>query len=105
MSQRIPTTPEEAARISAQLREYEAISDRLHDETEGLVLQRPHQWADMNSELALTFADTLPELLAKLRRGRTTAAPSRCGTWTRTRRSWSCYRWSLHQAEVHAERA
>ena len=69
MSQPIPTTPEEAARISARLQEYEAISDRLEDETEGLVLQRPHQWAGMNLEQVLTFANTLTELLAKLRPG------------------------------------
>ena len=69
MSQPVPTTPEEAARIAAHIREYEVISNRLREETEDLVLQRPHQWAGMNSEQALTFADTLTELLAKLRLG------------------------------------
>jgi hypothetical protein len=31
--------------------------------------QNPHQWAGMNSDQELTLADTLPELLAKLRPG------------------------------------
>ncbi len=69
MSQPVPTTPEEAARIAAHIRECEVISNRLRGETEDLVLQRPHQWAGMNSEQVLTFADTLTELLAKLRPG------------------------------------
>ena len=42
MSQPIPTTPEEAARISAQITEYEAISERLRSETEGMSQQNPH---------------------------------------------------------------
>ena len=67
MSQPIPTTPEEAAHISAQMDEYEAISTRLRDETEGMSQQHPHRWAGMNSDQKLTLADTLPELLAKLR--------------------------------------
>ena len=69
MSQPIPTTHEEAARISAQIAEYEAISDRLRAETEGMSQQNPHQWAGMNSDQDLTLADTLPELLEKLRPG------------------------------------
>ena len=69
MSQPIPTTPEEAARISAQIAEYEAISERLRAETEGMSQQNPHQWAGMNSDQDLTLADTLPELLEKLRPG------------------------------------
>ena len=69
MSQPIPTTPEEAARISAQIAEYEAISERLRSETEGMSQQNPHQWAGMNSDQDLTLADTLPELLEKLRPG------------------------------------
>ncbi len=67
MSQPIPTTPEEAAHISAQMDEYEAISTRLRAETEGMSLQHPRQWAGMNSDQKLTLADTLPELLTKLR--------------------------------------
>ena len=69
MSQPIPTTPEEAARISAQITEYEAISERLRSETEGMSQQNPHQWVGMNSDQDLTLADTLPELLEKLRPG------------------------------------
>ena len=69
MSQPIPTTPEEAARISAQIAEYEAISERLRSETEGMSQQNPHQWVGMNSDQELTLADTLPELLEKLRPG------------------------------------
>jgi hypothetical protein len=69
MSQPIPTTPEEAARISAQITEYEAISERLRSETEGMSQQNPHQWAGMNSDQDLTLAVTLPELLEKLRPG------------------------------------
>ena len=69
MSQPIPTTPEEAARISAQIAEHEAISERLRAETEGMSQQNPHQWAGMNSDQDLTLADTLPELLEKLRPG------------------------------------
>ncbi len=69
MSQPIPTTPEETARISAQMAEYETISARLRAETEGMSQQNPHQWAGMNSEQELTLADTLPELLEKLRPG------------------------------------
>ena len=69
MSQPIPTTPEEAARISAQMAEYEAVSTRLRAETEGMSQQHPRQWAGMNSDRELTLADTLPELLAKLRLG------------------------------------
>ena len=67
MSQPIPTSPEEAARISAQIAEYEAISARLRAETEGMSQQHPHQWAGMNSDQVLTLADTLPELIEKLR--------------------------------------
>ena len=69
MSQAIPTKPEEAAHISAQMDEYEAISTRLRAETEGMSQQHPHQWAGMNSDQELTLADTLPELLTKLRPG------------------------------------
>ena len=69
MSQAIPITPEEAAHISTQMDEYEAISTRLRAETEGMSQQRPHQWAGMNSDQELTLADTLPELLTKLRHG------------------------------------
>ena len=76
MSQPIPTTPEEAARISAQIAEYEAVSERLRSETEGMSQQNPHQWVGMNSDQAptkhfphLTIANTLPELLEKLRPG------------------------------------
>ncbi len=69
MSQPIPTSPEEAARISAQIAEYEAISTRLRAETEGMSQQHPHQWAGMNSDQVLTLADTLPELIEKLRSG------------------------------------
>ena len=69
MSQPIPTTPEEAARISVQIAEYEAISERLRSETEGMSQQNPHQWVGMNSDQDLTLADTLPELLEKLRPG------------------------------------
>ena len=65
--QPMPTTPEEAAYISAQMHEYEAISTRLRAETEDMSQQHPHQWAGMNSDQKLTLADTLPELLAKLR--------------------------------------
>ena len=67
MSQPIPTTPEEAARISAQMHEYEAISDRLRAETADLAFEHPHQWAGMNSDQQLAIAETLSELLAKLR--------------------------------------
>ena len=67
MSQSVPTTPEEAARILAQMDEYEAISTRLRAETEGMSRMHSHQWAGMNSDQKLTLADTLPELLAKLR--------------------------------------
>ena len=49
--------------------EYEAISDRLHTETEELAQQHPHRWAGMNSDRQLTLADTLPELLDQLRPG------------------------------------
>ena len=69
MSQPIPTTPEEVARISAQIAEYEAISTRLRAETEGMSQQHPHQWAGMNSDQELTLADNLPELLEQLRPG------------------------------------
>ena len=69
MSQPIPTTPEEAARISAQITKYEAISEHLRSETEGMSQQNPHQWVGMNSDQDLTLADTLPELLEKLRPG------------------------------------
>ena len=69
MSQPIPTRPEEAAHISAQIAEYEAISERLRAETGGMSQQHPHQWAGMNSDQDLTLADTLPELLVKLRPG------------------------------------
>ena len=55
MSQPIPTTPEEAARISVQMAEYEAISARLRAETEGMSQQNPHQWAGMNSNQELTL--------------------------------------------------
>ena len=50
MSQPIPTTPEEAAHISAQMDQYEAISARVRPETEGMSQQHPHQWAGMNSD-------------------------------------------------------
>ncbi len=69
MSEPIPTTPAEAARISAQMADYEAVSTRLRAETEGMSQQNPRQWAGMNSDQELTLADTLPELLAKLRPG------------------------------------
>ena len=69
MSQPIPATPEETARISAQMAEYETISDRLQAETKGMSQQKPHQWAGMNSDQDLTLADTLSELLEKLRPG------------------------------------
>ena len=57
------TTPEKAAHISAQIAEYEAISERLRSETEGMSQQNPHQWVGMNSDQDLTIANTLPELL------------------------------------------
>ena len=41
MSQAIPTTPEDAAHISAQMDEYEAISTRLRAETGGMNQQLP----------------------------------------------------------------
>ena len=69
MSQPVPTTPEEAARISQSLKEFEAISARLQAKTADLALEHPHQWAGMNSDQELTLADTLSELLAKLRPG------------------------------------
>ena len=69
MSQPISTTPEEAAYISAQMDEYETISTRRRDETDGMSQQHPHRWAGMNSDQKLTLADTLPELLAELRSG------------------------------------
>ena len=67
MAQAIPTTPEAAARISAQMDEYETISTRLRTETEGMSQQHPHQWAGMNSDMELTLTDTMHELLEKLR--------------------------------------
>ncbi len=67
MSQPAPVTPAEAGRISALMIEYEAISTCLREECESLTLQHPHQWAGMNSDQRLMIADTLPELLAKLR--------------------------------------
>ena len=67
MAQLIPAAPEEAARISAQLAEYEAISERLRSETEGMSQQHPHQWAGMNSDMEVTLTDTLHVLLEKLR--------------------------------------
>ena len=67
MSQAIPTTPEEAARISAQMDEHEAISTRLQAETEGMSQRRARPLVGMNSDQELTLADTLPELLVKLR--------------------------------------
>ena len=67
MSRLISTSPKEAALTSAQLAEYENISERLHAETEGLSTQHPRQWAGMNSDQVLALADTLQNLLAKLR--------------------------------------
>ena len=69
MSQPIPTTPEEAAHISAQMDEYVAISIRLQAKTKGMSQRHPYQWAGMNSDQELALADTLPELLVKLRPG------------------------------------
>ena len=55
MSQPIRVTCQEAARISAQLEEYETISSRLREESAGLTLQHPHQWAGINSDQQLTI--------------------------------------------------
>ena len=63
----IPMVPEEAARISAELAEFDSILRRLHAETENLAQENPHRWAGMNSDLQLTLAGSLPELLAVLR--------------------------------------
>lgn len=66
-ARRVMMTPAEAARISAGLAEFDNISRRLHAETANLAEQHPHRWAGMNSDLQLTIADSLPDLLAMLR--------------------------------------
>ena len=67
MSDAVPATPEEAARRSAAIAEHQAIYQRLHAETADLAAEFPHQWAGMNSDMQLTLADSLEELLAVLR--------------------------------------
>ena len=60
-------TPEQEARILAQMAEHQAIHQRLDNATVGLAQEHPHQWAGMNSDMQLTLADSLEELLDKLR--------------------------------------
>lgn len=67
MAQPIRISPEEAARVSAQLAEYNDITRRLYDQTKDLAEQYPHHWAGMNSDRVLILADTMHDLLAKLR--------------------------------------
>lgn len=67
MSDAIPTTPEEVARMSAAIAEHQAIYQRLHAETADLAKEHPHKWAGMNSDMELTLAGSLAELLAVLR--------------------------------------
>lgn len=67
MAEPLHLTAEERARIAAGLAEHEQISRRLSAETDGLEQNHPHQWAGMNSDMQLILADTLPELLEKLR--------------------------------------
>ena len=69
MAERIPKPPEDPAHISALIAEHQAISRRLHAEADDLAQLHPHQWAGMNSDLQLTIANSLSELLAMLRPG------------------------------------
>ena len=67
MEEPTPFTLDEAARISKEIAEHQAMYQKLHAEAEGLEHQHPHHWAGMNSDLHLTLADSLEELLEKLR--------------------------------------
>ena len=67
MAEPLHLSAEERARIAAGLAEHEQISRRLSAETDGLEQNHPQRWARMNSDMQLILADTLPELLEKLR--------------------------------------
>ena len=57
----------DAATISEQIREHQLLQQKLHREIALLGEEHSEQWAGMGPDQALVFADSLDEIVAKLK--------------------------------------